>query len=138
MLGTALLRSSPMHAIVARPTRIADLPGPRGLPLVGNAHQIRLPTFHQQLEGWREQHGDAYRMRIWGRRFVVLGDPQLAAEALRDRPGTFGRTARISTAAAEIGFGGLFASHGEKWRPPRPRGMGAFDPRPTPPYFPSL
>src|SRR3954469_2565660 len=131
-------RSSSMHALAASPTRIADLPGPAGLPVIGNAHQIQLPTFHQQLEAWREEHGDVYRMRIWGRRFVVLSDPQVTAEALRDRPGTFGRTARISTAAAEIGFGGVFASNGEKWRRQRPMVMAAFDPGHIRRYFPSL
>lgn len=127
-----------MHAIAASATRIADLPGPPGLPMIGNAHQVRLPQFHQQLEAWREQYGDAYRMRMWTRTFVVIGDPQVAAEALRDRPGTFGRTARVSTAAEEMGFGGLFASNGEKWRRQRPMVMAAFDPGHIRRYFPAL
>ena len=127
-----------MNAVAGSVTRIADLPGPPGLPFVGNAHQIRLPHFHQQLEEWREQYGDAYRMRIWARRFVVIADPQLAAEGLRDRPGTFGRTARVSLAATEMGFGGLFASNGEKWRRQRPMVMAAFDPGHVRRYFPAL
>jgi len=127
-----------MHAIAASATRIADLPGPPGLPLIGNAHQIRLPHFHEQLEAWREQYGDAYRVRIWSRRFVVIADPQLATEALRDRPGTFGRTARVSSAATELGFGGLFAANGEKWRRQRPMVMAAFDPGHIRRYFPAL
>ena len=127
-----------MQAIAAPVTRIADLPGPPGLPLVGNAHQIRLPHFHEQLEAWREQYGDAYRFRIGTRRFVVIADPQVAGEALRDRPGTFGRTARVSLAAEEMGFGGLFASNGEKWRRQRPMVMAAFDPGHVRRYFPAL
>lgn len=127
-----------MQAIAGATTRIADLPGPPALPLVGNAHQIRLPHFHQQLEAWREQYGDAYRMRIWTRRFVVIADPQVVAEALRDRPGTFGRTARVSMAASEMGFGGLFASNGERWRKQRPMVMAAFDPGHVRRYFPAL
>jgi cytochrome P450 len=127
-----------MHAIAASATRIADLPGPPGLPLVGNAHQIRLPHFHEQLEAWREQYGDAYRLRIWTRKFVVIADPQLATEALRDRPGTFGRTARVSSAATELGFGGLFAANGERWRRQRPMVMAAFDPGHIRRYFPAL
>jgi cytochrome P450 len=127
-----------MHAIAAPATRIADLPGPPGLPFLGNAHQIRLAHFHEHLEAWREQYGDAYRVRIWGRRFVVIADPQMAAEALRDRPGTFGRTARVSSTADEMGFGGLFSSNGEKWRRQRPMVMAAFDPGHIRRYFPAL
>jgi cytochrome P450 len=127
-----------MHVIAAPATRIVDLPGPPGLPLIGNAHQIRLAHFHQQLEAWREQYGDAYRMRIWARRFLVISDPQVAAEALRDRPHNFGRTARVSAAASEMGFGGLFASNGEKWRRQRPMVMAAFDPGHVRRYFPAL
>lgn len=128
-----------MHALAAhRPTRIADLPGPPGLPLVGNAHQIERVRFHQCLEQWRDDYGDLYRMRIWTRRFVVVGDPQLAAEALRARPGTFGRTARTATAASEMGFGGLFASNGEQWRKQRTMVMSAFDPGHVRRYFPAL
>jgi cytochrome P450 len=119
-------------------TRIADLPGPPALPLVGNVLQISLPHFHEQLEAWRRQYGDAYRVRIWSRQFVVMGDPQLAAEALRDRPGTFSRTERVSSTATEMGFGGLFASNGEKWRRQRPMVMAAFDPGHIKRYVPAL
>lgn len=127
-----------MHAVAAARTRIADLPGPPALPLIGNAHQISLPHFHEQLEAWRRQHGDAYRVRIWTRELLVLGDPQVAREALRDRPGTFGRSERIVTTATEMGFGGLFASNGEKWRRQRPMVMAAFDPGHIKRYFPAL
>jgi cytochrome P450 len=127
-----------MHAVAAPASRIADLPGPPGLPVIGNAHQIRLAHFHEQLEAWRLQYGEAYRVRIWSRQFIVMGDPHVAAEALRDRPGTFSRTERVTTTATEMGFGGLFASNGEKWRRQRPMVMAAFDPGHIRRYFPAL
>lgn len=127
------------HALAgAARTRIADLPAPPGLPIIGNAHQIPRAQFHQRLEAWREEYGDAYRIRYFARRFLVLGDPQVAAEALRDRPAAFGRTARAAIAATEMGFGGLFASNGEKWRRQRPMVMSAFDPGHVRRYFPAL
>lgn len=127
-----------MHALAASATRIADLPGPPGLPVIGNAHQIQLPHFHEQLEAWRLQYGDAYRLRVWARQFIVMGDPHAAAEALRERPATFSRTERMSTTATEMGFGGVFASNGEKWRRQRPMVMAAFDPGHVKRYFPAL
>jgi hypothetical protein len=56
-----------MHAATASPLRIADLPGPPGLPLLGSAHRIQLPHFHEQLEGWHREFGDVYRVRVWTR-----------------------------------------------------------------------
>ncbi|GAB3653728.1 cytochrome P450 [Ramlibacter alkalitolerans] len=118
--------------------RIADLPAPPGLPLMGNAHQIHLPEFHQNLEGWQSRFGDFYRVRVWGREFVVVADPQVVTEALRDRPGTFQRTDRMTSIAEELHFGGLFASNGDKWRRQRTMVMAAFDPGHVKRYFPAL
>lgn len=127
-----------MPAATAPLTRIDELPGPPRLPLLGNAHHIRLPLFHQQLEAWQRSYGDIYRVRVWTREFIVFADPQVAADALRERPGTFSRTERVSSAADEMGFGGLFASNGAKWRRQRPMVMAAFDPGHIRRYFPSL
>jgi cytochrome P450 len=123
-------------AVALRP--IADLPGPPRLPVIGNAHQLRLAALHQDLERWRAQYGDLFRVRIWAREFLVVADPQVVAEALRDRPGTFGRTDRVVTIAQELHFGGLFASNGDKWRRQRPMVMAAFDPGHVKRYFPAL
>ena len=123
---------------VAPVRRIAELPGPSGLPVVGNAHQVRLAALHQDLERWQREYGDFYRFRIWSREFVVVGDPQVVSEALRDRPATFGRTERVVSIAQELHFGGLFASNGEKWRRQRPMLMAAFDPGHVKRYFPAL
>jgi cytochrome P450 len=138
----AILASPPsgadMDAAVTRSMRLADLPGPPGLPLVGNTFQIQRERFHLQLEEWRERYGDAYRLRVGARNFLVLSDPAVIASALRDRPGTFGRSERIVSVAGEAGFNGLFSVNGERWRRQRPMVMAAFDPGHIKSYFPSL
>lgn len=116
----------------------STLPGPRGLPWLGNAHQVDLPHFHEQLEHWRAVHGDVYRLKIWRREFIVFADPQVIATALRERPGTFGRSHRLVATAEEMHFGGLFASNGDRWRRQRPMVMAAFDPGHIKRYFPAL
>ena len=43
-----------MTAVLAQPAlrRLEDLPSPRGLPLLGNLHQMNPERLHQVLERW--------------------------------------------------------------------------------------
>ena len=53
---------------VAVPSRrVADLPGPRGWPLLGNLFQIDLPSMHLQLEAWADIWCPLYRLRLANR-----------------------------------------------------------------------
>ena len=42
----------PTSPVPAATRRIDDLPGPRGIPLLGNLLQIDAPRMHRQLEQW--------------------------------------------------------------------------------------
>ena len=117
---------------------IDDLPGPAGLPLVGNLFQVRATRLHQVLERWCRQHGDYYRFRLGKRRFVVIADAEAIAQSLRDRPDGFQRTERLNKAAREMGFGGVFSSNGEQWKRQRPMVMAGFDPAHIKKYHPTL
>jgi cytochrome P450 len=120
------------------PRRIRDLPGPRGLPFLGQALSIEPSRLHLQAEAWAREYGSAYRWRIAGREFVTLADPQAVAAVLRDRPEGFRRTPRLSEIADELGFSGLFSANGERWKRQRPMVMASFDPTHTRAYFPTL
>jgi cytochrome P450 len=118
--------------------RIRDLPGPRGLPLLGNALQIQSTRVHLTAEGWARTYGDMFRMRLPGRDFMVLSNPETIAAVLRDRPDGFQRTSRLERLARDMGFGGVFSSNGERWRRQRPMVMAGFDPTHIKTYFPAL
>jgi cytochrome P450 len=118
--------------------RIADLPGPPGLPLLGNLLQVERDQLHLQAERWAARYGDAYRLRLGGRTFVVLSNPEVVAAVLRDRPDGFQRTERLSETARELGFGGLFSSNGEAWRRQRPMVLAGLDPTHIKAFFPTL
>jgi len=118
--------------------RIADLPGPPGLPLLGNLLQIERERLHRQAERWAAEYGDAYRFRIGGRQFVVLSHPDAVSAVLRDRPDGFERTQRLCETAREMGFGGLFSSNGEAWRRQRPMVLAGLDPAHIKAFFPTL
>ena len=82
--------------------RIRDLPGPKGLPLLGNALQFRPDTFHQVIEDWAGEYGNPYALRIGPRQAVVISDPALIAEALKDRPHRFRRLMAMEGIAEEL------------------------------------
>lgn len=42
--------------------RLADLPSPRGLPLLGNALQLDPKRMHLTLEGWCRELGPSYTL----------------------------------------------------------------------------
>ncbi|MGH8690584.1 MAG: cytochrome P450, partial [Burkholderiales bacterium] len=118
--------------------RIQDLPGPRGLPILGNALQIETSRLHLVAEQWSRRYGDYFRFRIGRREILVLANPEAIAAALRDRPDGFQRTSRLSAISKEMGFNGLFSANGEAWRRQRPMVMASFDPGHIKTYFPAL
>jgi hypothetical protein len=65
---------------------LRDLPGPRRLPLLGNAHQLRTARFHLILEGWADRYGPIYRMDTGRTPIVVISDREVANTCLRQRP----------------------------------------------------
>jgi cytochrome P450 len=122
----------------APPKEIGDLPGPRGLPLVGNALQLDTARIHLAAEKWQRAYGDFFRFDIGRRRFLVVADAETIGAVLRDRPDGFERTRRLEETAKELGFGGVFSSNGERWRQQRPMVMAGFDPAHIKAYYPTL
>jgi cytochrome P450 len=96
--------------------RGAELPGPPGLPVLGNLHQMRGREFHDLLESWAERYGPVFAFRVGSRRVVAVSDPEIAGEILRDRPEGFRRPAALADVAAELGIDGVFFAEGETWR----------------------
>jgi cytochrome P450 len=117
---------------------IRDLPGPRGLPVIGNLLQVDTSRLHLIAEQWSRAYGDYFRFRIGPREFLVVANPEAIAAVLRDRPEGFQRTSRLSSIARDMGFNGVFSANGESWRRQRPMVMASFDPGHIKSYFPAL
>lgn len=118
-----------MSAAAPVPFRnIADLPGPRGLPILGNALKMKVSRLHQVLEDWCRTYGPLYRIRIGPRNVVAVSDTALVAQILRDRPERFRRAAAMAQVIEEMGVTNVFPAEGEDWRRQRQiwmRAMGA-------------
>ncbi|MCX7272614.1 MAG: cytochrome P450 [Burkholderiales bacterium] len=123
-----------------RPLReLASLPGPRGLPLLGNALQIDPPRFHLQVEQWCREFGPYFKLRMGRFTVLVVGDHEAVATVLRDRPEGFRRTIKLELIGAEMGLQpGVFGANGEVWRRQRRMVMAGFDPAHVKGYFPAM
>lgn len=119
-------------------SRIAELPGPPGLPLIGNLHQFKAGRFHAQLEDWARQYGPLYRLRLRSLTAVGISEPGLIQEVLRQRPTLVRRSPRLAAVIEETGFRGLFTAEGERWKRQRRLVMHALRPEITRHFFPII
>ena len=115
------------------------LPGPRGVPILGNALQIESSRFHLQLEAWCVEFGPLFKLQMGKRKILVLGDHQRVAAILRDRPDGLRRTSRLEEISHEMNLPpGVFGATGETWQRQRRMVMAGFDPTHVKRYFPAL
>ncbi len=107
-----------MSELAAAPREIADCAGPRGLPLLGNPHQLDLTRLSAVLEGWADQYGPLYRIRMGRRDALVVADVEAVNTMLRQRPDGYRRRplSAIESVLAELGITGAFSAEGEQWR----------------------
>jgi cytochrome P450 len=104
-------------ATAVQPTRsLADLSGPRGLPLLGNALQLDPKRLSTTLEGWADRYGLTYRLRLGNRTVLVTAEPDAVATALRQRPDGFRRISTVEPTFAEMGIEGVFSVEADRWR----------------------
>lgn len=104
---------------------IADLPGPRGLPVLGVAHRlVPVSGAHAVFEQWNREYGPIFHAKIASRSVIGISDIDAINEILRDRPQGYRRWRDIEQIIREmnddIGIGhsplGVFAAEGEDWK----------------------
>ena len=119
-------------------TSLGDLPGPRGLPLLGNLHRIRFDRLHLILEDWAEQYGAIFRIRIGPHCIAVISDRSAIQRILVQRPEGFRRTVMLESVATEMRLKGVFAAEGEDWRRQRRIVTAALNRAKLKDFFPTL
>ncbi|HXS34263.1 MAG TPA: cytochrome P450 [Solirubrobacterales bacterium] len=105
---------------------IADLPGPRGLPLLGSAHKlVPVSRSHLAFERWGEEYGPIFRVTAGPRVVVGINDADQINVILRDRPGGFRRWGDIARVIQEINEAApqmkgtppaVFTAEGDEWK----------------------
>ena len=115
-----------------------ELPGPPGLPLLGNLLELRFEKFHRQLEQWADEYGAIYRLRIGPRRVLVISDADAIKRMHRERPDLFRRTRALQACTDEMRLKGVFSSEGEDWRRQRKIVALALNTAHLKPFYPQL
>lgn len=93
-----------------------ELPGPRGLPLLGNALEIKPKELHRLVARWADEFGPMFVFRIATQRILTIADADTIQHLLRERPERFRRWRKIAEIAHDIKADGLFTAEGEAWR----------------------
>lgn len=96
---------------------VADLPGPRRLPFIGNAHRLmRSSRVHLVAERWARRYGPIVRVNIGRRLMVGIADADAINEILRDRPDGFRRWRDQQAVIEEMAPPGVFTAEGDDWK----------------------
>lgn len=117
---------------------LADLPGPKARPIVGNALQLDVTRLHQCLEDWARAYGPMFHFRVVGKHYVGVSDPELVEAVLRARPETYRRDERVEPVFRELGVAGVFSAEGAAWRSQRKLAMEALSQRNLRGFYPTL
>ncbi|WP_437619208.1 cytochrome P450 [Sorangium sp. So ce1151] len=123
----------------ARPRRtLADLPGPRGLPVIGNLHELHADRWHLEFERWWRAFGDVFVVRMGRQPILVVAEGELVRDVLQRRPAVFRRTRAIEDVSREADMVGLFSADGEAWRKQRQLINPTLHARHVEGFFPSI
>ncbi|XP_055892538.1 cytochrome P450 1A4-like isoform X2 [Biomphalaria glabrata] len=111
-----LLVALTLWRIKSIPVTPAVIPGPRGIPLLGNLLQLGKKP-HVTLTDWRFKYGDVYQITMGSRAAVVLNGVQTIKQALVKQAGDFaGRPDFYSFKFIGNGNSMGFGDYGGRWK----------------------
>ncbi|HZP94427.1 MAG TPA: cytochrome P450 [Burkholderiales bacterium] len=93
-----------------------ELPGPRGIPLLGNALELKPKELHRLIGSWADRFGPLFVFRVATTRILTIADAETIQQVLRDRPERFRRWRRLEGIATDIKADGLFTAEGAEWK----------------------
>ena len=73
----------------------SQLPGPKGLPVIGKALHIDVNDLHNQLAAWADEYGSIYKVRLGTHTLTIVTDPELIHGIYKNRPYTFARMRKV-------------------------------------------
>ena len=96
-------------------TKVA--PGPAGLPVLGNAHQLGQQP-HQQITAWAREYGEVYKIRLGWNDWYMICSPDACKEILDKQSAHTSSRAPLPVSGDALGGGMrfLFMEYGPEWR----------------------
>jgi cytochrome P450/nitrite reductase/ring-hydroxylating ferredoxin subunit len=136
-VDVSAVRRTQGAASIAR-RRLEDLPGPKGLPVIGNLLQMDVQRFHLVQEQWAAEYGPLYLYRLGPNRILGVADAALNEAILRARPESYRRASNVEPVFREMGVDGVFSAEGNAWRAQRRLAMEALSHRNLRGFYPTL
>lgn len=117
---------------------MAELPQPKGSPIMGNLSQFKANNKPRVLEAWAKECGSIYKISLMGKKFIVSTDPDFNIQLYKNRPDKFRRFGKIDEVMSEMGIKGVFNAEGEQWKIHRKLTAEALNTRNVHGFFPTL
>ncbi|EIW84793.1 cytochrome P450, partial [Coniophora puteana RWD-64-598 SS2] len=93
-------------------------PGPAGIPLLGNVHQLNLSQPWLTFTEWRDLYGDITYCRLANQDIILLNSEETAADLLDKRSLNYSDRTNMSSLLETYSLGTLtpFLPYGDVWR----------------------
>ncbi|KAF8759876.1 Cytochrome P450 [Rhizoctonia solani] len=104
--------------VLARANLSGNVPGPRSLPIVGNAHQLKHVDVYAQLRDLNEKYGPLASLKIGSSNMIVVGGDGSLVRQLLDKRGAIYSNRPLELVSQIAGRGDhlLFQQDTDKWR----------------------
>ncbi|MED6112298.1 hypothetical protein PIB30_060406 [Stylosanthes scabra] len=93
-------------------------PGPRGLPIIGNLHQLDNSSLYFQLFELSKKYGPIFSLQLGLRQAIVISSPKLAKELFRNHDREVAGRPKL-TGQQKLSYNGLdmfFSQYDDYWR----------------------
>lgn len=99
------------------PAGLISAPGPKGLPIIGNAHQLGTRP-QQRIRSWARSYGGLYKIRLGWNDWYMICSPAACKEILDKQSLHTSSRAPLPVASDALsgGMRFLFMEYGPRWR----------------------
>ena len=117
--GIALFVAFVVYLVTRDPRRKHLPPGPTGLPIIGNTHQLpQTDEVSQVIIDWAKKYGEIFRIRLGMTDYIYLNSPEAVKELLDKKSNIYSSRHAMPMALDTVSDGNrmLFMGYTKQWR----------------------